>query len=236
MPVADRDRGRPGAGTHRRLVPLIGLALVGQLVGAAGALAGPWAVQPSSPVGGREVRSAAVPLAAPDIVASPAGSGERPTTAPRVDQITPADRDGPVVLSAADLWDGAVTAGPLGLDSGGALEVPRTESELGFWSDGARPGDDGLAVVVGHVDLDGRAGVFARLRQARPGQPIVVGKDDPVTFRVVAVDRYAKDDFPTETVYAPTSGSELRLITCGGRFDPRTGHYADNVVVRAVKV
>jgi hypothetical protein len=33
-----------------------------------------------------------------------------------------------------------------------------------------------------------------------------------------------------------TDAAELRLITCGGRFDARTGHYEDNVVVRAVRV
>ena len=29
--------------------------------------------------------------------------------------------------------------------------------------------------------------------------------------------------------------AELRLVTCGGRFDPRTGHDEDDVVVQAVR-
>ena len=46
----------------------------------------------------------------------------------------------------------------------------------------------------------------------------------------------AKEQFPTAAVYGPTARSELRLITCGGRFD-RTAHsYTDNVVVEAVAV
>jgi hypothetical protein len=56
-----------------------------------------------------------------------------------------------------------------------------------------------------------------------------------VRYRVVRVDRYAKAAFPTEVVYRPAGAAELRLVTCGGRFDPRTGHYEDNVVVQAVR-
>ncbi|WP_247659418.1 class F sortase [Micromonospora sp. U56] len=35
-------------------------------------------------------------------------------------------------------------------------------------------------------------------------------------------------------MYGPTPGPELRLVTCGGAFDRRTGHYRDNLVVFAV--
>lgn len=114
--------------------------------------------------------------------------------------------------------------------------MPATAAELGFWADGARPGEPGAAVVVGHVDLRGEIGVFGRLTTARAGTIIDVSdaRGTAVRFRVVRVDRYAKRAFPTDVVYAPTGSAELRLVTCGGRFDPRTGHYADNVVVTAV--
>ena len=201
----------------RRLVSprVVGSALSLQLVLAAGALAGPWAVQP---------QPAPVPAAAPAAAPAPV------TTAKPVPR-------GPVRLSAPGLWDGPVPAQPLGLDGDGALEVPATAAALGWWADGARPGEPGAAVVVGHVDLRGEPGVFGRLATARPGMVVTVADDrgTPVRYRVVQVDRYAKTAFPTDVVYAPTAGAELRLVTCGGRFDPRTGHYADNVVVRAVR-
>lgn len=41
-----------------------------------------------------------------------------------------------------------------------------------------------------------------------------------------------KTGFPTREVYGPTSYAALRLITCGGHYDRRTG-YADNVIVYA---
>lgn len=190
---------------------VVGSALSLQLVLAAVAvIAGPWSALPPEPV------AAAVTA----------------VTAP----VAPTPR-GPVRLSAPGLWDGAVPARPLGLDADGALEVPSTAQALGWWADGARPGERGAAVVVGHVDLRGELGVFGRLAGARPGTVVTVADDRglPVRFRVVSVDRYAKDAFPTDVVYAPTAEAELRLVTCGGRFDPRTGHYADNVVVRAVR-
>jgi len=47
---------------------------------------------------------------------------------------------------------------------------------------------------------------------------------------------YPKDRFPTEAVYGPTSGPELRLVTCGGTFDRSARSYDDNVVVDAALV
>ena len=53
------------------------------------------------------------------------------------------------------------------------------------------------------------------------------------TFSVDRVEEHAKDDFPTEEVYGDIDHAGLRLITCGGTFDPATGHYSDNTVVYA---
>ncbi len=47
------------------------------------------------------------------------------------------------------------------------------------------------------------------------------------------IEQHAKAEFPTESVYAPTAGAELRLVTCGGAFDRSSGHYVDNVIVFA---
>ena len=55
-------------------------------------------------------------------------------------------------------------------------------------------------------------------------------------FLVTEVQIYLKDHFPTQTVYGPTPDAELRLITCGGAFDPATGHYLSNIVVYATQV
>ena len=64
--------------------------------------------------------------------------------------------------------------------------------------------------------------MFARLRD---GQTIV--------FETYSVALYAKATFPTQKVFGYTSWPTLRLITCGGLFDQRTGHYLGNVVAYA---
>ena len=51
-------------------------------------------------------------------------------------------------------------------------------------------------------------------------------------FRVYAAELYAKSAFPA-AIYGPTWWPTLRLVTCGGGFDRRTGQYLGNVVVFA---
>lgn len=194
------------------LVRATATALSLQLLLAAGAVAGPWAVTSSA---------AATPV--PAAVQVPTAA-----TSERVVR--------PVSLSAPGLWEGAAPLSPLGVSGDGRLDVPPTALDLGWWADGPAPGAAGAAVVVGHVDLDGRPGRFARLASAGPGTVVTVRTSEAVVqYRVVSVEQHAKERFPTDRVYRPVDGPELRLITCGGRFDPRTGHYEDNVVVRAVR-
>ncbi|MBW3639805.1 MAG: sortase [Actinobacteria bacterium] len=97
------------------------------------------------------------------------------------------------------------------------------------------PGDVGAAVFAGHIDLNGRQGVFSRLSTMRPGQEIDTVRPDgtPVRFVVTRVEQHPKNAFPTDAVYGPTDSPELRLITCGGSFDRGRGSYRDNIVVFA---
>ena len=70
----------------------------------------------------------------------------------------------------------------------------------------------------------------------RPGDRVVVGTaTGRVAYVVEAVHRYPKAGLPAE-VFATTGPPRLVLITCGGDFDPRTRHYAENVVVYAIPI
>jgi sortase (surface protein transpeptidase) len=90
-------------------------------------------------------------------------------------------------------------------------------------------------VLAGHLDSRAGPAVFARLGELRPGDRVEVRRGDRwLPFRVTGSLRVAKDRFPTTRVYGPTPGPELRLVTCGGDFDRRRGHYRDNVVVFAI--
>lgn len=126
----------------------------------------------------------------------------------------------------------------LGRLADGSLEVPKAWGTAGWYDQGPRPGQPGPAVILGHVDSKSGPAVFYQLQTLRPGDTVRVGLADgrTLTFRVQRLQRYPKDQFPTEAVYFPTLDRELRLITCGGTFDYARGSYLDNVVVYATLV
>jgi sortase (surface protein transpeptidase) len=123
----------------------------------------------------------------------------------------------------------------LGLTKSGALQVPSTTAVAGWYTGSARPGATGAAVIAGHVDSRTGPGVFFRLRLLRRGDLVYIRRADHslAVFRVTAVHSYLKDRFPTSAVYGAVPYPQLRLITCGGTFDPATGHYLSNVIVYA---
>jgi hypothetical protein len=123
----------------------------------------------------------------------------------------------------------------LGLDAGGALQVPEDFGRAGWYTGGPRPGEQGPAVIAGHVDSRSGPVVFYRLRDLEPGDTVQVRRADGVRLRftVERAGRYPKAAFPRETVFGAESGQALRLVTCGGGFDAQRRSYRDNLVVEA---
>ena len=128
--------------------------------------------------------------------------------------------------------------GPVGTAADGTVEVPTEWEDVGWFDGGARPGEDGPSVLLGHVDSKAGPAVFARLPQAPPGTVVeVVGAGGQVSrWQVERTEQHPKTRFPTEAVYLPALRPELRLVTCGGAFDRASGHYVDNVVVYASRL
>ena len=203
----------------------------------------------------RAVLSVLLVLAVGDVVAVHTvgpGPAEAVTSA-----VTVGSAGGPTEVLVPAQSAATATAGPAGAPSPVALAIPslglRTalvdltlapDSTLaapddaaiaGWWSQGTAPGEVGPAVIVGHVDSMTGPGVFIRIHELRAGEPITVTRNDgkKVTFVVDEVQQYPKSELPTALVYGPSSKPELRLITCGGRFDKRKGSYEANVVVFA---
>ena len=126
----------------------------------------------------------------------------------------------------------------LGKDRHGAVEVPSGPHRwdtAGWYAAGTRPGDPGSAVILGHVDSTSGPAVFYRLRELRRGDLVEVVRADGTRarFAVQRVEEYPKARFPTADVYYPTLTPMLRLVTCGGAFNHKVGHYVDNVIVFA---
>nr|WP_281387014.1 class F sortase [Jiangella mangrovi] len=123
----------------------------------------------------------------------------------------------------------------LGLADDGTMEVPDGPDPVGWYELGPTPGESGPAVLAGQLTWNGADGVFRHLADLETGDEIRVTRDDGTVavFAVTRVEQYAKDAFPTATVYANTAGPELRLITCAGDLDTGSGDYSDNVVAYA---
>jgi Sortase domain len=127
---------------------------------------------------------------------------------------------------------------PLGEAHDGSIAVPslKTPFVTGWFDRGPTPGSPGASVILGHVDAEGVGpAIFYNLGKVRPGDRIYIRLHSGRTaiFEAYSIALYQKTRFPTAAVYGYTNWPTLRLVTCGGEFDPRTGHYLGNIVVFA---
>ena len=198
------------------------------------AIGGAAAIATALAAGPLRATSAAVPAAS---VHEPARPSTPAAAAPDAHVGTSTlPRSRPLALTIPSIGIDREPLVALGKEPDGSLEVPSDPSRAGWFAPGSAPGQIGPAVLAGHVDSQDGPAVFYRLSELRLGAVVEVARADGRTarFAVDKVERYAKDRFPTTAVYGGTTHrAELRLITCGGRFDTRTGHYTDNVVAFA---
>ncbi|MEV6265338.1 class F sortase [Streptomyces sp. NPDC051784] len=141
----------------------------------------------------------------------------------------------PVKVAIPAIYIEAPVSG-LGLDAKGSLGAPPLSKPklVGWYRNGPSPGEAGTSLLVGHRDTATGPAIFLNLNALRRGDTVKVTRADRKTavFTVDEVKTYTKDKFPDDKVYGPTGRPELRLLTCGGRFDKKKG-YSANVVVFA---
>ncbi|MFJ8581373.1 class F sortase [Micromonospora sp. NPDC093277] len=125
----------------------------------------------------------------------------------------------------------------VGLARDGTIAVPDIEKagEAGWYDQGPTPGQNGPAVIVGHVDTTTGPAVFHDLKKLRDGDRVEVTREDHsvAVFEVTSVERYDKERLPADEIFGDFSRPNLRLITCGGQWVGGATGYADNLVVYA---
>ncbi|MEU6414669.1 class F sortase [Microbispora sp. NPDC046933] len=219
MPGARTDGGRRALGVAAAAVALTGAVFVG-----CGVL--PADGPPAPPPAAARPATADRGTAGGGTAAEPISSSGRPALG----------RSEPRRLDISKIGV-HVALGRLGLNPDGTVQVPPVDhpEEAGWYANGATPGERGAAVILGHVDGAGRKGVFYDLGRMRPGDVVEVGRADGSVARFVveSVETVPKKRFPTRRVYGPLDHAGLRLVTCGGAFDRRAGHYTDNVILYA---
>lgn len=218
-------------------------AIVLAVTGALVLTAGTQTRQPPAP--GRDAAQAPVGISTPSAGATPSRSASKTpkpsATLPKVRASLPPASSAlqlagsrPVRLEIPALGISSSLT-DLGLNPDGTVQVPPLDNvgQAGWYRYSATPGVHGSSVVLGHIDsaAAGR-GVFYYLATLRPGDEVDVRLADGITavFRVDRVAEYPKSSFPTQAVYGNTAYSSLKLVTCGGAFDPSTGNYLDNII------
>ena len=213
----------------RRVAALLAAVLVVPLVGGCAARS---ATAPAS-----RLAVAQAPDRAADAVAAARSRPSRPRleVSPFPTQVTvPGPPAEPALLAIAAI--GVETRlVPLGLDAGGALQVPGDFGRAGWYTGGPTPGEQGPAVIAGHVDSRSGPAVFYHLRELAPGDVVQVRRADgaALRFTVEGVRQYPKAALPRVAVFGPVPYPALRLVTCGGTFDHHRRSYRDNLVVDA---
>ncbi|REK87000.1 class F sortase [Streptomyces inhibens] len=126
---------------------------------------------------------------------------------------------------------------PLTIGPTGQLNAPPPNDRnlVGWYKDGASPGERGSAILAGHVDTKTGPAVFLQLESLKPGSTVNVTREDGLvaTFKVDTVETFNKANFPSDRVYADAPTAQLRIITCGGAYDRKVKDYVDNIVVFA---
>ncbi|SFT32618.1 Sortase family protein [Geodermatophilus amargosae] len=123
-----------------------------------------------------------------------------------------------------------------GVRPDGQMELPDDVGRAGWYRFGPAPGAPGSAVLAGHVDdAEQGLGALAPLREAAPGQEVLVTDAAGATtrWRVVSRELLDKQALPVDLLFGREGPPRLTLVTCGGPFLPDVGGYRDNVVVVA---
>ena len=144
----------------------------------------------------------------------------------------------PVSLSVPAIGIGSPLI-ELGRGPDGTVEVPPLDdpdSKPGWYRNSPSPGTLGPAIILGHVDSRRFGpGVFYSLKDLQIGDTVQVARADGsvAIFAIDMVLAVPKSEFPTLAVYGNLDHAGLRLITCGGEFDPNARSYESNVIVFA---
>jgi sortase (surface protein transpeptidase) len=260
MPPRVPQTSRSVRNPRRQLLPVIRTALIGftlVCLTACGAAAVTPAGTASDGGGATSVgtisASASAPVSSPADPTAPQATTAAPTTAaPTMAAPAPPAAAAPPAAPAALVLPASapvsVTVPAIGINSplielgrnpDGTVEVPSLDdpdSKPGWYRNSPSPGTLGPAIILGHVDSRAFGpGVFYSLQDLKPGDPIDVARADGTVaeFTVDSVQTVQKSDFPTLQVYGNLDHAGLRLITCGGEFDPNAHSYESNIIVFA---
>ena len=155
------------------------------------------------------------------------------TSAPTTGLVLPPSQPLTLIIPAIGVSSALID---LGRNSDGTVQVPSLDdpdSPAGWYRGSPTPGTLGPSIILGHIDSRQYGpGVFYSLGELKPNDTVEITRADGsvAVFAIDDVRSYPKANFPTLAVYGNLDHAGLRLITCGGQFDPDASSYESNIV------
>ncbi|MDW0110644.1 class F sortase [Sporosarcina aquimarina] len=115
----------------------------------------------------------------------------------------------------------------------GQMGVPEGVDNVGWFEPGTLPGNQGSAVMAGHIDSLTGPAVFYKLDKLKKDDEIIVQDKDgkSLTFVVTKTKTYPRKEAPVEEIFGFSYGSRLNLITCTGEFNRKAKTHEERLVV-----
>ncbi len=124
----------------------------------------------------------------------------------------------------------------VGIDQNNAIAVPENINLAGWYTNSPKPGDEGLSIIVGHIQGRYAPGIFKNLSSLKFEDTFSIEYGDGTIrhFRVldirsVPVEEASKKQYE-KVENAPR---QLTLITCNGKYDEARRTYSERTLVRA---
>jgi sortase (surface protein transpeptidase) len=168
------------------------------------------------------------PPASPSPVPSPSPSPAANTFLPKSGVV------GRIVIPSINV-DAQIES--LAVDKDGAMDVPTSLWTTGWYNRGPWPGEQGDAVLDGHLGVVANGAVFANLRNVKPGDEVVIMRSDGYIskFKIESMKSYPYSARP-DGLFSPAGPARLSIITCNGQWDFAHNTYFERLIVEASPV
>lgn len=123
-----------------------------------------------------------------------------------------------------------------GVDQNNQIAAPKNVHVAAWFVKSAKPGQQGLSVIDGHVTGRVNVGIFKNLQSLKPADKfsVTLGNGSVKNYQVVSVNNVpvAKS---VDVLFSqePNINSQLNLITCAGQYNQAIKGYPDRTIVYA---
>lgn len=124
----------------------------------------------------------------------------------------------------------------VGITKRGNMATPNNFTDVGWYKYGVLPGEQGSAILAGHVDNGlSLAGVFFNLNKLEIGDDIFITTEGGKKLHFIVRKTETFDfDARDTNVFTENSGKLLKLITCAGTWVSQNKTHNKRLVVTAV--